>query len=65
MYLADIMTVAANLTGIPAMSLPIKGSDNLPLGLQIMAPQSHESTMFAAAGFAETTIKTQLEAIRL
>jgi aspartyl-tRNA(Asn)/glutamyl-tRNA(Gln) amidotransferase subunit A len=65
MYLADIMTVAANLTGIPAMSLPIKGSDNLPLGLQIMAPQKGEATMFAAARFAETALDTHLENIKL
>jgi aspartyl-tRNA(Asn)/glutamyl-tRNA(Gln) amidotransferase subunit A len=59
------MTVAANLTGIPAMSLPIKGSDNLPLGLQIMAPQKGEATMFAAARFAETALDTHLENIKL
>ena len=40
MYLADLMTVAPSLVGIPAASLPLKGVD-LPVGLQIMtAPRS-------------------------
>ena len=39
MYLADIMTVAANLVGIPAISLPAGNVGKLPVGLQIMAPQ--------------------------
>ena len=38
MYLADLMTVAPSLVGIPAASLPLK-SPGLPVGLQIMTPQ--------------------------
>ena len=36
MYLADIYTVYANLTGLPAISLPLFKTDGLPHGLQIM-----------------------------
>jgi aspartyl-tRNA(Asn)/glutamyl-tRNA(Gln) amidotransferase subunit A len=37
MYLADIYTVYANLTGIPAISLPLfRHSGGLPFGLQVM-----------------------------
>ncbi|MEI6237432.1 MAG: Asp-tRNA(Asn)/Glu-tRNA(Gln) amidotransferase subunit GatA [Candidatus Saccharibacteria bacterium] len=39
MYLADIMTVAANLAGVPAISIPVGISQNMPIGLQFMAPQ--------------------------
>jgi len=39
MYLGDIMTVAVNLAGVPAISLPCGTSEGLPVGLQIMAPQ--------------------------
>jgi aspartyl-tRNA(Asn)/glutamyl-tRNA(Gln) amidotransferase subunit A len=44
MYLNDIFTVAANLTGAPAMSIPC-GLDRrgLPIGLQIQGPAFHEA----------------------
>lgn len=49
MYLADILTVAANLVGNPSISLPAGLSENMPVGLQIMAPQraDHELLSFA------------------
>lgn len=48
MYLQDIFTVHANLTGNPAISLPL-GSDeeNLPFGIQLMARNFAEREMFA------------------
>ncbi len=63
MYLADIMTVAANLAGIPAISIPVQGPSTLPLGLQIMAPQTGEASMFTAARAAEAALATKLEGI--
>lgn len=38
MYLADIMTVASNISGNPAISIPVGESEGLPVGLQIIAP---------------------------
>ena len=49
MYLTDIMTVAANITGIPAISLPVGLAGHLPVGLQIMAPQRADRELLAAA----------------
>jgi aspartyl-tRNA(Asn)/glutamyl-tRNA(Gln) amidotransferase subunit A len=47
MYLADIYTVYANLTGIPAISLPLfKHSNGLPYGLQLMANRFNELSLF-------------------
>lgn len=42
MYLADVMTVGANLTGVPSISVPAGTSDGLPVGLQILAPQKQD-----------------------
>jgi aspartyl-tRNA(Asn)/glutamyl-tRNA(Gln) amidotransferase subunit A len=49
MYLSDIFTVTANLTGVPAMSVPIGRVDGLPVGGQLMAPHFREPDMIAAA----------------
>ena len=47
MYLQDIFTVHANITGAPAISLPIgTHSNNLPFGIQIMANSFKENTLF-------------------
>lgn len=39
MYLSDIYTIAANLSGVPAISIPCGfDENNLPVGLQILHP---------------------------
>ena len=65
MYLADIMTVAANLAGIPAISLPMEGVNDMPLGLQILAPQKAEAIMFATAREAEKVLDVKLSEVAL
>ena len=57
-YLADIFTIPANLAGIPAMSIPcgttsFDGSENLPVGIQILAPHLGEAMMLRVAKAAE------------
>lgn len=53
MYLIDIMTVSANLAGIPSISLPVKPADGLPVGLQIMAAQKQDKKLLATAAVLE------------
>jgi aspartyl-tRNA(Asn)/glutamyl-tRNA(Gln) amidotransferase subunit A len=46
MYLGDIYTVFANLTGIPAISLPIFWHSNgMPYGLQVMTNRFEEVSL--------------------
>ncbi len=50
MYLSDIYTIAANLAGIPAISIPCGFDDNnLPIGLQILAPAFAEEKLLRIA----------------
>lgn len=50
MYLQDIFTVHANLTGNPAIAIPNgMHSNGLPLSLQIMADDFNEETIFSLA----------------
>ncbi len=51
MYLADIFTTPANVTGIPALSVPSgtvqRDGKDLPVGLQIMANHGREDIIFS------------------
>ena len=57
MYLADIMTVAANITGSPAISIPAGTSNGLPVGLQIIGAQGSDRTVLGAARAFEEVAK--------
>lgn len=56
MYLTDIMTVAANLVGVPAISIPAGSSNGLPVGLQLMAAQKHDRELLGLARATEGVI---------
>ena len=48
MYLEDIFTVHANITGCPSISLPLSKHDNgLPLGMQFTAPRFKEAELLS------------------
>ncbi|HHE76565.1 MAG TPA: Asp-tRNA(Asn)/Glu-tRNA(Gln) amidotransferase subunit GatA [Candidatus Parcubacteria bacterium] len=53
MYLSDIFTVSANLAGLPAVSVPVGSSNNLPVGLQIIGKPFEESTILEIGGWLE------------
>lgn len=54
MYLSDVCTIPSNLSGHPAISIPI-GLDErgLPIGFQVMAPALGESVLFRVARAVE------------
>ena len=49
MYAADINTVAVNLAGLPAISLPCGQVSGLPVGLQLIGPAWGEARVLAVA----------------
>jgi aspartyl-tRNA(Asn)/glutamyl-tRNA(Gln) amidotransferase subunit A len=57
MYLADINTVTANLTGIPAISVPYEIRNGLPVGVQIHANSLQEKQLLQAAYSLQSTTK--------
>jgi aspartyl-tRNA(Asn)/glutamyl-tRNA(Gln) amidotransferase subunit A len=54
MYLSDIYTIAANLAGIPGISVPCGFDDKgLPIGLQILGPAFGEDKLLQTARMYE------------
>ena len=49
MYLSDILTIPANIAGIPAISIPCGMDNGLPVGLQIMGDHLNEETILRIA----------------
>ena len=49
MYLEDIYTIAVNLAGLPAISLPAGFTKGKPVGLQLIGRDFDETTLLAAA----------------
>lgn len=56
MYLADIFTTTANISGLPAISVPCGLSEDLPVGLQFMGPPMEDNRVLKAAAAFEAEI---------
>lgn len=56
MYLSDIMTVAVNLAGNAAISLPAGEVEGLPVGLQLTAPQKADRELLEIAKQTEALL---------
>ncbi|MFD7640393.1 Asp-tRNA(Asn)/Glu-tRNA(Gln) amidotransferase subunit GatA [Kitasatospora sp. NPDC059795] len=58
MYLADLCTIPSNLAGNAAMSLPcgLAPEDNLPVGLQIIAPAMADDRLYRVGGAVEAAL---------
>ena len=58
MYAEDMFTIFANLTGVPAISVPFsKGENGLPLGVQILGKHFDEASLLGFANFIEKSCK--------
>jgi aspartyl-tRNA(Asn)/glutamyl-tRNA(Gln) amidotransferase subunit A len=54
MYYSDVCTIPSNLSGDPAISVPVGvDGDGLPIGFQVMAPALGEEVMFRVAAEIE------------
>ncbi len=42
MYLSDLLTVSANLAGLPAVSIPVGRQERCPIGIQLIGPDHSE-----------------------
>lgn len=59
MYLSDYFTVAVNLAGLPAISLPAGfTADGLPLAVQLIGDAFKEKSIFQLAFFLEKKVKS-------
>lgn len=58
MYKSDMYTIAINLAGLPAISLPVASNDEgMPIGLQLIAKAFNEKTLFDGAMSMEKVLK--------
>ncbi|WP_456342990.1 Asp-tRNA(Asn)/Glu-tRNA(Gln) amidotransferase subunit GatA [Thermovibrio sp.] len=61
MYLSDIFTIAVNLAGLPAISVPCGfDSKNLPIGLQVIGKAFDEETVLKVAHAVEKELSLNL-----
>jgi len=57
MYKSDMYTIAINLAGLPAISLPVASNDEgMPVGLQLIAKAFNEKTLFNGAMSMEKVV---------
>ena len=56
MYLCDVLTIPANMAGLPGLSIPCGLSEGLPVGLQLIGPQFSENLLFRVAYALEQVI---------
>jgi aspartyl-tRNA(Asn)/glutamyl-tRNA(Gln) amidotransferase subunit A len=63
MYVNDLCTLPASLAGTPAISVPCGLSENLPVGLQIMAPTLADDRCYRVGAAFEAAVEPVLASI--
>ena len=56
MYLSDIFTIPVNLAGLPAISIPIKKTNGLPVGFQLIGKPFREADIFGIGRYYEKNL---------
>lgn len=58
----DLLTIPLNMTGLPAMSLPVGfNKEHMPIGMQIIGNYFQEEVIYELASFLEKNLKLDLE----
>ena len=57
MYLSDLLTIPANMAGLPGLSIPCGLSEGLPVGLQLIGPQFSENALFRVGHALERALE--------
>lgn len=58
----DLLTIPANMVGLPAMSLPVGfNHEHMPIGIQIIGDHFKEGTIYELASYIEKTLDLDLE----
>ncbi|WP_291278651.1 Asp-tRNA(Asn)/Glu-tRNA(Gln) amidotransferase subunit GatA [Galactobacter sp.] len=57
MYLNDIATIPANLAGVPGITVPGGLSEDLPVGIQFLAPAHEDARLYRAAAALENQLE--------
>ena len=56
-FMDDVLVIPVNMAGIPGLNIPIGLSkDNMPIGMQIIAPRYEEAKIYQLASFLEEKI---------
>lgn len=58
MYLGDIFTVSANVSGLPAISIPVQTDGGMPIGLQMIGPWFDEDRLLSSASVLEGLVSS-------
>jgi len=57
-FFDDLLTIPVNMAGLPGMSLPVGfGSNDLPIGMQIIGNRFDEANIYKLASFIESNLK--------
>ena len=61
MYLNDLATIPANLSGVPGISVPsgLADEDGLPTGVQILAPAMADDRVYRVGAALETLLRNE------
>ena len=60
-FMDDVLTIPVNMAGLPAMSLPIGFSNNLPIGMQIIGKPEDEALIYKLGSFIEKELSLDLD----